>query len=110
MSGVYSAAAWGSIAAWGGTAAGASTIAAVGASAVGAGLNAALAPHMHLAVPPPPGAAMIDPAGSAAASAVRRRQAAAGGLNSTITGAGNAPAPSAPEAGPTSGSKSQLGQ
>ena len=55
----------------------------------------------------PPGAAMIDPEGAQAASQIRARQAVAGGLNSTITGAGNPGAPAS--GGATSGGKALLG-
>jgi hypothetical protein len=75
------------------------------AAAIGTGLLASklLAPNPHINIPPPPGAAMIDPAGATAAAQIRQRQSAAGGLDSTITGAGNAPV------GATSGAKTLLG-
>lgn len=85
----------------------ASVLGGVASAGVGAGLSSLLAPKMpKINVPPPPGATMIDPAGSAAAASQRARAAAAGGLQSTITGAGNAPA----AGGPTSGAKTALGQ
>lgn len=86
------------------TDAGAAVGAGLAAGAVGAGVSALTAPKApHIGIPPPPGAAMISPAGSAAAAGVRRRQAIAGGLDSTITGAGNAPQS-------TSGGKTLLGE
>lgn len=93
------------IASFAGSTAGEATIAGVASSAIGAGASALLNKTPSLNVPPPPGAAMVDPAGSTAAAAARRRQAVAGGLQSTQTGAGNAPA----SGGPTSGGKSLLG-
>ena len=81
---------------------------AIGAGAATAGVGAlassVLAPHPSINIPPPPGAAMIDPAGAAAAAQIRQRQSIAGGLDSTVTGAGQ------PAVGATSGGKALLGQ
>lgn len=78
----------------------------VASSAAGYAVSSALGPKTpKLTIPPPPGAAMIDPTGQAAAADSRRRAAAAGGLNSTVSGAGQ----TAGSTGATSGAKSLLG-
>ncbi|MGO8854406.1 MAG: hypothetical protein ACLQO1_01660 [Steroidobacteraceae bacterium] len=96
----------------GSSGAAASAATAVATSAVGAGINAALAPKGGVTIPPPPGTAMVDPKGQQAAAMLRQRQAIAGGLAGTITGAGTGPAAAAaPVIGnATSGSKGLLGQ
>jgi hypothetical protein len=79
----------------------------VGTAAIGAGVSSALAPKPpKINIPPPPGAALISPAGQAAAADTRRRAAASGGLQSTISGAGQAQ----PTGNATAGAKSLLGQ
>lgn len=95
---------------WGGLGLGTqAAIGGLGATAVGAGVSTALAPHSNLTIPPPPGAAMVDPAGSTASAALRRRQADAGGLQSTV-GAGAQPGAAASYGNAaTSGQKQLLG-
>ena len=78
-------------------------------AAIGTGVSALLRPKTpNINIPPPPGAAMIDPAGAQAAAAQRSRAAAAGGLQSTISGAGQ-PGQAGSPSGPTSGGKQLLG-
>jgi hypothetical protein len=95
----------GSFGVFGAGSAAAGVAGALGTAGLGLGLSELARPKMpNINIPPPPGATMIDPAGQQAAANARARAAAAGGLQSTITGAGNAG-----PVGATSGSKSLLG-